>query len=194
MKSQKFNPQPTTHNSQPHRGFTLIELLVVTTLIGLIGVIITEVFVLGFRSQGKSETVKEVKQNGDYALSVIEGMVRNAADIPASQCDTGPNPDTSQLTIVNLDRFTTTFECDASSHLASISAGFPEPTPAISMPLTSSRVAVTNCTFTVVCPPHPLSPKYVYVNFTVSQAGAGLQPEKRASLEYQTTVSLRGYE
>src|SRR3989344_5749758 len=93
------------------RGFSLIELLVVISLIGIIGTIITQVFILGIRSQAKSEIIKEVKQNGDYATSVIESMIRNSLDIQASEC----NENTNLLTILNPDGYTTTFDCSGSS-------------------------------------------------------------------------------
>jgi len=177
------------------RGFTLVELLVVTVLIGLIGVIITEMFILGFKSHAKSEVVKEVKQNGDYIMSVMEGMVRNALDI-TQNC----NISASTLTLLNQDRLYTTFLCPTGipQYMASVSSGFPDPAPTVSQPLTSSRVTVSNCTFRVVCPTPPLSPKYVYVSYSISQTSPTGQPtprpEGRASMKYQATFTLRNYE
>lgn len=168
-------------------GFTLVELLVVITLVGLIGAIISQSFILGIRSQSKSEIVKEVKQNGDYALSVIDEMVRNATDITLF-CNTS----TDQLSIVNQDGGTTTFDCSSDKEIASISGAAPTP-----FPITNDRVIVTNCNFRIVCPTPPLSPKYVFISFTVKQAAVPNQPtplpENRASIEYQTTISLRNY-
>ena len=183
-------------------GFTLIELLVVITLLGIISVITTQVFILGFRSQGKSEIIKEVKQNGDYVISVMESMIRNAADITSNvaQCNTSLN----KFQIINPDGFTTTFDC-TSGFIASVSGdpdGFPLANP--TLVLTSNRVLIPtpvgggySCTFRVVCPTPPLSPKYVFISFKVMQAAITGQPspvpESRSSLDYQTTVSLRGY-
>lgn len=195
-------------NFQLRSGFTLIELLVVITLLGIIGSITTQVFILGFRSQGKSEIIKEVKQNGDNAISIMENMIRNAADIPQSlaQCNTSLDA----LTIVNPDGYTTTFKCvtvnPGVSSIASVSGdsdGLPLPGPTLA--LTSNRVTIPtpdsggySCTFRVVCPTPPLSPKYVFLSFKVIQAAVPGQPtpepENRSSLDYQTTISLRGYQ
>lgn len=200
IQNSKFknliNQQPTTNNQQLNFGFTLVELLVVVALVSIIGTITTQVFVLGFRSQTKAEVLKEVKQSGDFAIAVIESMVRNAADIPLDQSSCNTNM--SKLTILNQDGLTTTFDCTGTS-IASVSGFFvpaAQPTPT-GVPLIGSKVTVTNCNFRVVCPDPPLSPKYVYVSFTLNQATGALVtpiPENRASLDYQTTISLRNYQ
>lgn len=175
-----------------NKGFSLIELLVVVALMGIIGTVTTQVFFIGFKSQAKGEIVKEVKQNGDYALSVIDTMVRNAADFSSDQVC---NWDAATLSIVNPDSFTTIFDCTGSS-IASVSASIPGITPT-GIPLTSTKVEVKNCKFRVVCPTPPLSPKYVFVNFTLSQGAISGQPtplpENTASLEYSGTFSLGRY-
>jgi prepilin-type N-terminal cleavage/methylation domain-containing protein len=179
------------HFNNISSGFTLVELLIVVALVAIIGLTTTQIFVMGIRSQGKSEVLKEVKQNGDYALSIIETMVRNAIDIPAS-CNTAYN----QLQILNSDGLTTTFECLENGNISSISGLIVAPTPT-GIPLTSNKVSVFNCSsaFRIVCPTPPLSPKYVYVNFSIRSSGSSLTPTPGSFsvLEYQTTVSLRNY-
>lgn len=178
--------KPITYHLKPMDSYSMIELLVVVALVGLIGTITTQVFILAIQTQGKSEVIKEVKQNGDYAFSVMESMIRNSTDISVS-C----NETSTQLNIRNPDGFNTVFDCTG-SNISSISAseGVATPTGA---PLTNSRVKVTSCTFRVVCPTPPINPKYVYVQYTVSQAGEGTGPKDTSSLDYQTTVSLRNY-
>ena len=181
-----------------NKGFSLIELLVVVALMGIIGTITTQVFFVGFKSQAKGEIVKEDKQNGDYALSVIDRMVRNAADFSTGQIC---NQNTTNISIVNPDGYTTIFDCDlvTNYNIASVSAlpiTTPGPTPT-GIPLTSSKVAISSCSFRVVCPTPPLSPKYVFVNFTVRQGAISGQPtplpENSASQEYSGTFSLGRY-
>lgn len=186
-----INQQPTTNNLQLTEGFTLIELLVVVALVGLLGTITTQVFILGMQSQGKTEVIKEVKQNGDFVLSVMESMIRNAIDleVPEALCN---NTNLNQLTILNPDGFTTTFDCSSTAQIASISGTLTAVIPT-GIPLTGSRITVPNCVFRVVCPNPPVSPKYVYISFTVAQQGAISSPQNSSSLDYQTTVSLRNY-
>ena len=190
------NLQLTTYNIQ-HRGLTLIELLVVITLVAIIGTITTQVFILSFKAQTKSESLKEVKQSGDYTMSVLEDMVRNSADI---QYDCSNTP-LNNLTVQNQDGLITKFVCDTDAggkkYIASISGwsdAVPSPT---GMTLVGSRVTLSQCNiFRVVCPTPALSPKYVFVNFTMENYIPGITPSagNQVSLDYQTTISLRNYQ
>ena len=174
-------------------GFSLIELLVVVTMIGLIGTLTTQIFILGIKSQAKSEVIKEVKQNGDYAITVMENMVRNAVDVSNSAC----NVSQDHLIILNPDGISTTFSCNIFEtenkyrKIASVSGTLPETVYA----LTSEKVNLSSCIFRVVCPDPPLSPKYVFISFTIRGINSSLTPTPGniSSLEYQTTVSLRTY-
>lgn len=179
------------------KGFTLIELLVVITLVAIIGTITTQVFILSFKAQTKTESLKEVKQSGDYIMSVLEDMVRNSSDI---QYDC--NAPASSLTILSQDGQITKFVCDTSPegkrYIASISAWselVPSPTGVL---LISNKATITDCSnvFRVVCPTPPLSPKYVFVNFTLENYMPGVVPGvgNQVSLDYQTTISLRNYQ
>ncbi|OIO14760.1 hypothetical protein COY59_05590 [Candidatus Gottesmanbacteria bacterium CG_4_10_14_0_8_um_filter_37_24] len=180
----------TTYNLKQIFGFTLVEILVVVTLMGVIGVITTQIFILGFRSQAKNEILKEVKQNGDYALSIIENMVRNATDIETS-CNLG---NVQQVTIRNPDGYSTQFDCSG-AQIASYSSGFPDPTPTVAYILTSDKVVVASCNLRVVCPTPPIEPKYLFVDYTLTQAGGSDVPiENKATLIYESTISLRTYQ
>jgi prepilin-type N-terminal cleavage/methylation domain-containing protein len=170
-------------------GFTLIELLVVVTLVGLMGIIITQIFILGLRSQAKNQVMKDVRQNGDLIVSVIEGMVKNAVDITEVGCGTS----SKQLTITNQDGFSTVFDCSDNTNMSSVSA-YPDPSPTVSVKLNTTAVKIESCNFRLICPTPPINPKYVFVNFNVVQSGPTPLPENRASLEYQTTVSLGNYQ
>ncbi|MBI4067480.1 type II secretion system protein [Candidatus Gottesmanbacteria bacterium] len=159
-------------------GFTLVELLVVIAIIGIFFLSITQIFFGVIRSQSQSEITKDVKQQGDYAFSVMESMIRNAKDVTYPSCG---GSDTA-LTITNPDNGATTFDCGG-SQIASNSSS-----------LTSTNVAVSNCTFVVNPNPCPAgAPKYVYINFTIKQANAAAGVGESATQTYQGTVSLRTY-
>src|SRR3989338_1427537 len=92
------------------RGFSMVEMLVVIALLGIISTIVTQVLVISVRSSLKAEIQKEVKQNGDYAISIMERAIRNATDVDAAGC----NISRDFVTITNRDTTTTTFTCSSS--------------------------------------------------------------------------------
>ncbi len=109
------------------RGFTLLEVVVSVILISLIGVVIAQSFFTTTKNNTKAEALKEVKQNGDFALSVMERMLHNAAGLNMSCPDTGIA--TPSVAIKNLDGGTSTLGCalytqgtTTYTRLASISA------------------------------------------------------------------------
>ena len=180
-------------------GFTLVETMVVVALLSVVGVMAVEIFFTSLRGGTKAETLKEVKQNGDYAISVMERMIRNAQEV------TSPNPtdcDGSQfleITIRNPDFGKTTFSCG--NQIALISATpysplplTPTPTP-VETYLTSSELYVRDCYF--ICNNPGSTPENVTIHFVLSETGAATptpaRPEERASVTFETTISLRNY-
>lgn len=156
------------------RGFTLIEMLVAVAILGTVGLVSSRIFFTALRGASKSDVIREVKQNGDYALTVMERMIRNAVDI-TSVCPTIAN----SLTIKNLDGNSTTFSL-AGGQISSNSAS-----------LTNNKVIVSGLSFT--CLRTTGKPDVINISFSVAQTGAGAGPEEISSLNFQTTVSLRTY-
>ena len=155
-------------------GFTLIELLVAIGIMGIVGGIATIILFTTLQSAGKSDIMREVKQNGSFALTIMERMVRNATAIVSDCPQTG-----SSLTIENPDGQTTTFSL---SGIQIASTGGM---------LTNNKVAVNNLSFT--CSRTSGRPDVVAISFTLSQAGSTTRPEEQAQMTFQTTVSLRTY-
>lgn len=163
------------------RGFTLVELLVVVTILATVGVLATNMFFQILKGASKTEVLKRVKQEGNYALSVIEKMSRNALEVEdmKSVCDGNYR---SSLTIKNQDEATTSFSCTGTT-IASNSAD-----------LTSSQVRVSSdCNQFIKCTQTGSAPAVVEIKFSLSQAGSPTRPEEKASVDFQTTVSLRNY-
>ena len=61
-----------------HLGYTLLEILVAMTIIASVGILITQVFFTTTRTNTKSELLKDVKQNGDFAVESMTRMIRNS--------------------------------------------------------------------------------------------------------------------
>lgn len=162
-------------NSLPaaRQGFTLIEMIVVTMIIGLLMVTVSAVFFATLRGSVKNQHLTEVKQNGNYALSVMERMLRNARGI--QDCTAGMH----DLTLTNPDGEVTTFTFGADK-IASNSSD-----------LTTSRVIVSNGRFD--CLATLGQPDRVQIVFSVSQSSTSVRPEEQATANFQTTVTLRNY-
>lgn len=67
-----------SHNNS---GFTLIELLVFVALMGIIAGVATDTFSNIMKAQNKANTINELEQAGNQALSVMEQQVRNAQEV-----------------------------------------------------------------------------------------------------------------
>ena len=184
----KKNFQFSIFNFQfKQKGFTLIELLVVTAIILVIIGAVSNSFFSSLRGSTKTTLLNEAKQNGDYALSIMERMIRNAVDV-TSVCG-GVSQNT--LTITNLDGGLTTFACPSAPEvrIASSSAtqtGY----------LTSNKVMVleSNCEFSC-SQSSSMSSKIVKIKFTIQQLtttpGITPRPEDQTSINFETSVVVR---
>lgn len=64
-----------------NKGFTLIEILVVIALLGVLGVILTNILSQVLRGQNKINTVNLVKQNGQVILDQLSNEIRSAEKV-----------------------------------------------------------------------------------------------------------------
>ncbi len=158
-------------------GFTLIETLISIGIIASVGILISQVFFTTTRVNTKTELLKDVKQNGEYAMEVVSRMIRNSSAI---DCSSTP----SSLGITNTDGTSTTLSCvqDVSvNRLASTSATVEY--------LTSSSTTCTSLSFT--CTAYPDQPPKIMVQLSLSQKGTPVDQFEKASISFQTTVSPR---
>lgn len=164
------------------KGFTLIEILVVVGIFAIIAVIGSGSFFSLLRGSTKSRSASTVKQNGDYALGVMERMIRNARYLEENSggliCDSGM----TEIKIKNPDGGSTEFKCEANS----ISSDSGE----LVRKLIDEELTVTDCQFD--CREGgTLNPQVVTIFFTLStNLGTG-RPEEEAIANFETTVSLR---
>jgi Tfp pilus assembly protein FimT len=62
-------------------GFTLVELLVVTSLSVLLMLTATSVFITFMMSDARTQSIGQITEEGDYAMSQMEFLFRNAVEI-----------------------------------------------------------------------------------------------------------------
>lgn len=172
------------------QGFTLLEVLISVAVMSMIGTVIAQSFFTTTRSNAKVEILKDTKQGGDFAISLMERMIRSAGDIATSCASSGTTVDSLQIT--NRDGLTTTFGCVLDSgvtRIASTSAsGTVYLTPAN---VTLGGATCDNASLTFVCASNASQGDSVRIQFTLSQKGAGGDQSERASTTFQTTVNVR---
>jgi len=86
-------------------GFTFIEMIIALSIISVISVAIVAIFLTTVRGSVRSEAMKEIKQNGDYALDVMTRNIANAAAIIDPMVDSS-----NSITTVDFDGIQTVFE------------------------------------------------------------------------------------
>jgi prepilin-type N-terminal cleavage/methylation domain-containing protein len=156
-----------------NKGFTLIELLISIVIIAIVGTVVVGIFLINLRVTAKTKILTEVKQNGNYALEIMERMIRNAERVQ-SVC----SGSSSNLQILNPDKDLTTFSCG--NQIAS-NSGY----------LTSSELLVKGCSFN--CQQSANKPAVITIQFTLSQKSATAGQEFTAEIPFQTIVSTRSY-
>ena len=144
------------------------------------------------RGANKTEILKEVKQNGDYALSVMEIRLRNARDI-TSGCD---GTITNSISIENPDATTTTFSCINTGSAQEIR----EQTTGVTTYLTGPQVtiatdcataAITSLMFSCNLSAVDGVTKNVGLGFTLKQANSDSPLTEQAQQTFSSQVTLR---
>lgn len=154
------------------KGFTLIEILVVIGVLAIIVVVGSTSFFNLLKGSMKTRTINLVKQNGDYALAIMERMIRNAQKI-----DSACTSSMDEISITNPDGGSTTFSCTDN------------PISSNSAKLISDQITVNNCFFDCQEGGY-FNPDVVTIDFTLS-TGDPTQPEEYATINFKTTVVLR---
>ena len=163
-------------------GFTLIELLVVVAVMAIMGGVVANLFFQILKGATKAQLSTEIKQNGDYTLSLMGKMIRNAKQV-TSECKGEP---ADAIVIQNQDDKLTTFACLGTGDEVKIASN--------SERLTSSKVRVSSsCQTFVKCTKTGLTPSLIEISFSLSQLGSPTRPEEAAAVDFKTSVSLRTY-
>lgn len=174
------------------KGFTLIELVIAVAIIAGLGTVLVQVLFTTTRSSTKVERLTDVKQGGDYALNMIERMVRNAQKLSADVCsESGASP-TSFVSITSPDGDDTTFICELNSgvtRIALVSALRTQYLTSSSVTLGGSSCDADSLAF--YCTSSAGTPKSLKVTFQLSQKGTPVDQFEKASTTFQTSIGLR---
>lgn len=160
------------------QGLSLIEVLIAITIFAILGAIISSSLILTVQGTKKSESQIRVRENLNYAVTVIERNLRNA-----SRIDTCPTSGTA--TVLNYqDQYgvPTSFSClDIGGVGGRLASG--------SSRLTSNAVKLTKCTFICEYPAGTAKPAMVTVDVTAVDASAS--GKVGATVSTQSIIYLR---
>lgn len=171
-------------------GFTLIETLVAVTIFAILGTIVSASLFSLLRGATRTESIKVVKQNGEFTLNTMEVKLRNSS-IQNSNC-TGSTQKSIAITDVN--GAATTYSCDLNNGVKRIRQQVTPPSgPVVTNYLTGTNVELTGggcggavdlaftCTTDTVT-----SQKTVEVDFTLQERG-----NNSSKQQFKMTVGLR---
>lgn len=176
-----------------NKGFTLLEILISISIAASVGILLAQVFFTTARTNTKTELLKDVKQNGEYAVGIMERMIRSALRVQ-STC-TAAGSTLSSIQIVNPNGDTTTFGCLVDGTVTRIAS---TSSTAVTEYLTSSNVTIggASCSdlensLSFVCTSYPDQASRVTVNFSLSEIGTPPDKRDQASVEFQTSTAPR---
>ncbi len=172
------------------RGFSLIELLVVVSLLAILAVLFSSSFVAIMAGSNKAQVTSEVKQNGEYALTTINQLIRRAKYTPMCAAD-GKSVD-----ITAFDDSVVTISCDytdaANGNIKRIARGN---NLGAYVYLTDTLVKVVDGSCKISCSTAPASPPGVSIEFILIQnsGSTNLRPWEQTSQKFSTTTYQRNY-
>lgn len=172
------------------KGFTLLEIIIATSIVAVIAVVLTQTLATTSRSNTKVEILKEVKQNGEFALAVMERMIRNSRRL-TSTCSSTATASAS-LAMENPDGGITTFTCGFDGALTRIASVSPLATDYLTGTNTTlGGVTCAAASLTFTCTGAAGGPTSVSIQFRLAQKGTSPLVFDQASQAFQTTVALR---
>jgi type II secretory pathway pseudopilin PulG len=176
-------------------GFTLLETLISIGIIASVGILIAQVFFSTTRANTKTELLKDVKQNGQYAIEVMSRLIRSSINIETACSDTGST--LTSLDVKNPDGNVTTLGCVFDNEVTRI-ASTSATSPLTPQYLTSYNVNLggSSCTdnamtLSFLCTTYTDQAPKITVSFKLSQKGTPPDQFEKASVLFQTTVSPR---
>jgi Tfp pilus assembly protein PilW len=157
-------------------GFTLVEITLYISASAILVFLISSFLSEVVRARLKHETISEVEQQGAAAVTLITQAIRGAGSI------TTVTPTSLSLSMPQAPISPTVITASANS--LTLTEG-----TSPSIPLTSSRISVSNVLFQDVSQPN--TPGTIRLQFTLSAVNPGNQAEYTYARTFTATASLR---
>lgn len=164
-------------SKQKNKGVSLFEIVIVVGVFAMVAILTTRATFLTLRGSKKSDSQIKVKENIEYALSIVERQLRNS-DLVAATCN-----GSTRIDYTDSQGSAAYFSCEnvgqTSGYIASGSAR-----------LTTSEISITNCSFTCVQQEGGV-PTEVVVNLSAKEVNAS--DIESSSVTTSTKILLRNY-
>lgn len=158
------------------QGFSLIELIVVIGLLSLLMLAISSTMLMSIISSNRIRTTSTVKNAGNFALTQLQGMIRNSKSIIT--CDS----DNSTISYVNPDGGTTSIMAETVDSFGKIASNS-------GVYITPGNVSVTS--FSLSCEPDDSNPSLVKISFDMQDVISTKRPTENPILHFETSVNIR---
>lgn len=155
-------------------AYSLIEMLVVVALFAILSVVVTQSLTRSLVSTRKSESVIEVRENLDYAATVMERSLRNATEIQSCSAN--------RIDYVDQQGVSKYFEC---LQVGTVTGRLESEQGRI----TANTISITSCNFS--CSLGTDIPDQV--NIEIGGQKAGAPSTELSPVTITTTVFLRIY-
>lgn len=166
------------------KGFTLIEVLIYIAVLVIIVTAISAFFLWGIRSNTKARVMREVLDNGTRAMGILTREIKEAKSIYT------PTSDPTQLSLETIKYLPVGEDSTyIDFYLCGTQLCFKKESQD-PVALTSNKVEITNLAFSEVVTNEIPS---VQVDLTVDYDDSTGRPEYQASVDFTSTISLRGY-
>lgn len=170
-----------SNNLRRVKGISLLEILVVITIFAVLGILVTQSVILTIRGSRKSETLVKVRENLNYAMSIVERQLRNSNSI--TTCAAG----SQRIDYTDQDDEVAFFSCNGlgseNSHIASGSG-------TLSARLTNPDTKITSCSFSCTLGTDGI-PSIINIDFTAEDAGTTGTENSQVTITNQ--IYLRNY-
>lgn len=174
-------------NKRMEFGFTLIEMMVVICLLGLILSTVTVFFLSTMNTTAKAEVIKEVRQNGNYAISMMEGMIRSSLRVSSPCSEAGTENSGQGLSLINASGGSYAFVFDIPTKRIGLSNNDVGTTSF----LTSTNVEVSG--FSVICSQSPGKPAKINLKFSLVQTNSTTSRTKPVSLDFEDSILMKNF-
>lgn len=164
-------------------GFSLIEILIVVVMFSILAIVATQTTISSLTNARKSDSSTEVRQNLEYAASVVERNVRNASVI-TTPC-TVAGAQSSSVGYLDDKGAPGSFLCQ------SMAGGSYLAQDTTSSRLTSTNIVLTTCRFTCTSSGVPQDPPEVRLDLVGQRVTT--DSVIRSPVSISTVIYLRSY-